>query len=140
MVTAEAGRLFSQGEVRTDQPQEQQLLHEKSDKDNTKVPRLSVKYKSLRLQLGNEEETARAQLERCLPQEQHLQDAVMFWRPAGQARLKYSALYLVAQLVFLVPARSAPVERVFTKGGDQTEITPCQTLTISVGNSQVLEM
>lgn len=70
---------------------------------------------SLRFQLRERRRNCKSP-ERFLAQEQYEQDAVMFWRTDGEARLKYPALYLVAQHVFLVPASSAPVERVFSKG------------------------
>lgn len=48
---------------------------------------------------------------------QILQAINTFWRPDGAARLRYPALYALAQNVLSVPASSAPVERVFSHGG-----------------------
>lgn len=48
---------------------------------------------------------------------QILQAINTFWRPDGAARLRYPALYGLAQNVLSVPASSAPVERDFSHGG-----------------------
>ena len=59
----------------------------------------------------------RTQLCNYLANELGGQDPVVFWKPGGEAHIKYPSLFLRAMQVLPVPATSAPVERVFSRGG-----------------------
>lgn len=51
------------------------------------------------------------------PNEDQIMEAVKFWGVDGPGRQKYPLLYNVAKRVLSVPASSAPVERIFSRGG-----------------------
>ena len=61
--------------------------------------------------------TPRAQLAKYLEEEgQHPSPALDFWTSEG-TKDKYPALYRLAMKTLCVPASSAPVERIFSRGG-----------------------
>lgn len=86
-----------------------------------KVPRLLAKYSRHRNKSGGgrstqEDNTARSQLTKYLEEVRSSghQPAMEFWQDKSQ---KLPALHRLAWKVLSVPASSAPVERVFSRGG-----------------------
>ena len=87
-----------------------------------KVPRLQAKYQSLRKRSksGDKDLSPRGQLTKYLQQERDVAkpiDAASFWMDGGVGKDKYPALHSLALKALSVPASSAPVERIFSRGG-----------------------
>lgn len=97
-------------------------LSTSSDEDTpapTKVPRLLAKYNRHRNKSGSktDRDTTRRQLVRYFEEVQDLPGevcALQFWKEVSK---KLPTLYKLAYRVLSVPASSAPVERIFSRGG-----------------------
>ena len=84
----------------------------------SKMPRLLAKYKSIRRSTkSGERDSVRTQLEKFLRDEIHGMDAATFWKEDSIGKMKYPSLYSLACNILCVPASSAPVERIFSRGG-----------------------
>ena len=79
----------------------------------------AVKYIKIK-QSGDKDLSPRGQLTKYLQQERDVAkpiDAASFWMDGGVGKDKYPALHSLALKALSVPASSAPVERIFSRGG-----------------------
>ncbi|XP_038063040.1 uncharacterized protein LOC119733733 [Patiria miniata] len=115
MVITEAERFVSNAEEAAS------LSHTSSEEEDipAKVPRLLAKYKTIRSRTkSGEKDSVRIQLEKYIrDEERHGLDAVTFWQDSGEGKNKYPSLHALAKNILCVPASSAPVERIFSRGG-----------------------
>ncbi|XP_038061666.1 uncharacterized protein LOC119732280 [Patiria miniata] len=92
---------------------------EEEEEVPAKVPRLLAKYSRHRHRSGgpSQEDTTRRQLVKYLQvvsESQSILSALQFWQDMAK---KLPTLYKLACKVLSVPASSAPVERIFSRGG-----------------------
>ena len=86
---------------------------EEEDEPPGKHVKLFSSYKRKRVACGNKNPAA--QYTRYLEAtEEEVESCIEFW---GAHKEKFPALVLVAKKVLAIPASSAPVERVFSRGG-----------------------
>ena len=84
------------------------------------VSKPSISLFVKRSKSGDKDLSPRGQLTKYLQQERDVAkpiDAASFWMDGGVGKDKYPALHSLALKALSVPASSAPVERIFSRGG-----------------------
>ena len=121
MVVTEADLYHHRDDHHRDDAAAQSSVEASSEEDEgvpSKVPRLLAKYNRHRNKSGGcqQEDSTRRQLARYLDEAEQCKspNALQFWQDNSK---KLPALYKLANKVLAIPASSAPVERVFSRGG-----------------------